>query len=344
MPNIQVLIIETPQNYSHLNLANLKISNLAWLQINNATQSNFSINSIRLLNISNSIYESNANDFLQQLQPCAAHLESLDLSHNEISNFDGAWLAGLASLKRLRLAFCSLKTINLSYEYLGQLESLDLSHNQLESLENVFDQLKNLKSLDLSANPNLVSLNERTFAKLGNLERFDLQHVHVDLSCTNQIDLFQVFSNLTILNISNANLREIDPSMFTPTRVLQQLDLSHNNLRVEQETFWNLKNLRFLDLTSNNLRQIRNGVFRHLKQLDTLNISYNRLRSLSSQTFEGLESLRKLSILNNKLENIEPGTFSLIDSLEEVQLNKNLERLRFENRNSSQSKILFLFF
>lgn len=343
--DLQVLVINSPLNCSHLNFHTLTC--LEWFDVKYfpLQLKSSSMNHVKVLNVSQSIKESNSGDFIPILISTFSMIRVLNLSQNVLVNFDGALLFGLPALEILIINQSSVKLINLAYDCLTCLDSLSLSHNQLKTVDNVFCKLVNLKSLDLSKNLDL-SISTQMFSGLIKLKNLSLQRCQglATYFSSHSYDLFNQLSNLSSLNISEADLRQLDSECFSYTPNLQRLELSHNSLSdLQTDTFCKLKNLRFLNLSFNGIKRIRNGLFQHLNLLDVLNLSFNFIERLQCENFIGLDNLTKLNIYGNNLDGIKPDVFSSMQCLEEVRISKSLEVNQNELEINYGSTISFLF-
>eukprot|EP00054_Salpingoeca_dolichothecata_P035193 m.4759 g.4759 ORF g.4759 m.4759 type:complete len:947 (-) comp5166_c0_seq1:53-2893(-) len=163
-------------------------------------------------------------------------LEQLDVSHcSELSFLPRAMQTGLAKLRRLDLSFCPM----------------------LLFLPN-FDQLANLRSLQLQSNPGLLDLSEEFAAP-----------------------------NLQVLNLHNCNLSRL-PTSLCSLHQLEHLDLSGNkSLASLPSQLGNLRNLQFLDLGGcKTLQQPLPFSMGHLRSLQFFHIDAVEILPLSMYGIE----------------------------------------------------------
>ena len=78
-----------------------------------------------------------------------------------------------------------------------------------------------------------------------------------------------------------------------------------------------------LDLGSNTLSSLPDGVFSGLSSMSRLNLSYNSLGSLSANTFSELSALTGLDLGNNKLSSLPADIFSGLSSMNWLSLSSN---------------------
>ena len=173
------------------------------------------------------------------------------------------------------------------------------------------------------------------------------------LSLTNAQLYFISFSknvNLTYLDLSHNNIKEIDSQDFKSLRKLCTLNLSHNKLEkipgyafqyLESLTelllnnnklvslnlyaFGYLSKLQTLTLSNNQIGNdtLKSGIFDNLSKLRTLNLSGNMLHSLSVGFFSGLTELELLDLGGNKIKELEPETFVCMTKLYTLMLENN---------------------
>ncbi|XP_063447125.1 leucine-rich repeat-containing protein 15-like [Mytilus trossulus] len=109
--------------------------------------------------------------------------------------------------------------------------------------------------------------------------------------------------------------------------MLVLLDLSFNIIiKLNEDSFAGLHNLRFLDLNSNLRQRYRSSlmlprnVFKHLVNLTLLDLSYNNIRSIHQYAFNGLVELQHLKFNSNELGKIPNGTFQYTPNLVILEL------------------------
>lgn len=104
---------------------------------------------------------------------------------------------------------------------------------------------------------------------------------------------------------------------------LQSLDLSWNSLVIVKNMFCGLHVENFLNLSSNEIKFLPNGVFSDLESLFELDISHNLLSKLEPEIFKGLNSLKILHIGFNMLSYLTPESFIYVPHLEHLGLEFN---------------------
>lgn len=363
-PRLECLQVYAPKNYSHISFE--RLNRLKWLRASKLDDSTLEFlishlsTDLCVLELVSSLNETlNISRILGNLHH--AHLRALHLVDNEFGHFESKWLAGLPSLRHLKLGANLIKSLELTDDCLVQLESLSLDHNKLEcsQLDGAFVRLDNLESLDLTHNANL-RLGPHVFV---GLSRGRLKYLY--LACVNRKkyfsrldrDLFvdvtsssnnRLLGNLTVLDLKRNHLTSLDPAVFECMPQLERLDLSENQLRKLHDvaSFASLgHSLVFLDLSLNELESIADGVFASLRRLETLSLYFNLIGEVTARSFDGLKSLRKLCLRENCLQTVNSLVFAHMRSLNEVDLSgMNIPEInRNELRQFYSARVNFLF-
>ncbi|XP_027022567.2 amphoterin-induced protein 1 [Tachysurus fulvidraco] len=125
-----------------------------------------------------------------------------------------------------------------------------------------------------------------------------------------------------IVSCSKMNLTTIPSDLPKYTAVL---DLSYNDitrLRAEWTTY-KLPKLHNLLLSHNGLYFISTEAFVHVKHLRYLDLSSNRIRQLDEYIFEQLECLEVLLLYNNHISQIDRTAFTGLSNLQKLYLSQN---------------------
>ncbi|KAL6289282.1 hypothetical protein ACE6H2_006792 [Prunus campanulata] len=229
---------------------------------------------------------------LQHLQ--YLHLTSVDFNESQIPDFIGS----LTNLRNLSLHSCNLVgQIPSSFGNLTQLQYLDLSFNQLQPENlNWLASLSSLTDLGLAS----IDFNERQIP-----------------------DFIGSLTNLRNLRLSSCNLVGPIPSSFRNLTQLQHLDLSNNQLQLENlnnvlylasidfnkgsqipDFIGSLTNLRYLSLSSCNLVGQIPSFFGNLTQLQLLDLADNQLQAENLNWLPALSSLTDLDLSGNNLNTV----------------------------------------
>ncbi|XP_043539493.1 slit homolog 3 protein-like isoform X2 [Chiloscyllium plagiosum] len=143
------------------------------------------------------------------------------------------------------------------------------------------------------------------------------------LSCNNlttvALSSFEIFSNLSDLDLSNNMIQHFDLDLPLP---VVKLDLSANSL-TRIPDFSNLRNLRKLILDHNKIQALPEGAFDDLVSLEELSLSGNAIRVIPENIFDPLESLKYLTLSANNIENLPSNSLHNLKSLTTLDVSDN---------------------
>lgn len=153
---------------------------------------------------------------------------------------------------------------------------------------------------------------------------------------------FTGLDRITDLEIFHCKISELSENVFSNLKKLKNFSLRTQNfkwpgrsLTVAPEVFRPLIHLERLDLSTNSIWELPNGVFCPLSNLKTLNISHNRLQDLTQLGFSGsspISSNRTLScksdlttldLSNNDADVLVSGALKGLSQLKELYLQSN---------------------
>ena len=177
----------------------------------------------------------------------------------------------------------------------------------------MFDDCKNLKSLDLSSfNTNNVSDMSSMFYNCSSLTTLDLSNFNTN-NVSNMSSMFYYCSSLATLNLNSFNTNNVSDMsyMFRYCLKLTTLDLSNFNtekVKDMQYMFWECKALESLDLSSFNTEKIETmcGMFNACENLSLLDISSFNTKNVSdmSSMFRYCLKLTTLDLSNFNTEKV----------------------------------------
>ena len=132
---------------------------------------------------------------------------------------------------------------------------------------------------------------------------------------------------VTVLDLAYNEFKE-SPSQLRNYPTLVNLNLSHNQIQtLGARAFYNLRNLKLLDLTHNmlsNWGDIGSNAFASTKQLTFLDFSHNPLRSLPREKNPlHIPSLEILRLNNCSIENLNSKIIEKLPNLQELHLSEN---------------------
>uniref|UniRef100_A0A7N4PSC1 Podocan n=1 Tax=Sarcophilus harrisii TaxID=9305 RepID=A0A7N4PSC1_SARHA len=135
---------------------------------------------------------------------------------------------------------------------------------------------------------------------------------------------------MKVRGLGNNKLEKIPAGAFSELTSLRELYLQNNYLTnegMDNETFWKLSSLEYLDLSSNNLSEIPAGLPRNIV---LLHLEKNAIRSVGPDVLTQIRNLEYLLLHSNKLKakGIHPLAFQGLKKLHTVHLYNNvLERV-----------------
>ncbi|KAL5285663.1 hypothetical protein ACFFRR_007390 [Megaselia abdita] len=236
-------------------------------------------------------------------------LLNLDMSYCKISKAIGSYvLSGLPSLETLILSgndFGSLVSFPAT-----NIHNLVLSNCSLSKLgSHFFDNIKNLENLDLSHNPGI------TFGTKAEDILDSNQLKILDISYCNLFEFdTRGFPNLIALMLQGNMLKKITAEHLAQNSALKKVNLSNNGVRViDIRAFEELVVLEDLDLSYNNLQTLEDNLFQDNPALTKLNLERNFFKSIGSLRSESLE------ILNFRWCEIESVTADSLQSLPKLK-------------------------
>ncbi|XP_058659175.1 toll-like receptor 3 isoform X2 [Ammospiza caudacuta] len=351
--SLSVIENDSFQWLSSLQYLNLKINN-----IHVTSRLFYGLSNLKYLNLINSLAGKIEDFSFHWLY----HLEYLIMDNNNFPGITANMFTGLNNLKYLSLCNCninlqritnktfsslansSLQVLNLTktristiesgaFSSLGHLKILDLGLNEISQqlTGHEFKGLNNIQDIYLSYNKNLT-LQSESFIFVPGLRKLMLRKV----GCNNLAfspSPFHPLRNLTVLDISNNNIANIQEDLFDGLDKLDILDLQHNNLA----RLWKhanpggpvlflkgLPNLQILNLKSNGLDEIPVQVFKGLFQLKHLDLGSNNLNLLPATLFDDQASLNSLNLQKNLITSVEEKVFGLpFRSLRRLEMDSN---------------------
>lgn len=119
------------------------------------------------------------------------------------------------------------------------------------------------------------------------------------------------------------NIKTIENGTFLNLPSLRSLNLIHNNISDLYFVKSLSSTLEYLELSTNNISQIPDGIFSHLSNLYSLELSSNKIKTLSDKMFVGLERLGFLALNTNQIERLERGQLDNLRCVQNVNLAGN---------------------
>ena len=239
-------------------------------------------------------------------------LTRLYLRNNQLSFLDKGVFNGLDSVTDLYLSQNKLTAIP-DVGLARNLSKIVLENNQFSSAHfpNGYSQLQKLKSVVLSNNVNIKSLNHT--------DLLSLKSSGVTKFCIARCSLRRIandtFTNFTALR--SLKLSDNPHIEFTAVKalvvslagsVLTALDLSGMLSSLPADLFRPLANvpMRDLVLSHSTFAAIHNGTFKYLGKLFHLDLSYGKLMTTDADAFTGLLSIERIKLDHNSQFGIFP--------------------------------------
>uniref|UniRef100_A0A2C9K2Q2 LRRCT domain-containing protein n=1 Tax=Biomphalaria glabrata TaxID=6526 RepID=A0A2C9K2Q2_BIOGL len=280
------------------------------------------------------------NNVLKNLQT-SKRLQSLVIAQMNLKTIDPLFSdVTELSIKALNLSHNGIEGIMENvFENLPSIQSLDMSNNSLSHMSKAFEVLRYLKHLDLSNN-RLVSFKDHV-EELSELRHLDLSYNK--LASGSNIS-FQKLTKLVFLDVSYNQM----PDFIIPnTHTLQYLNYSQNNIK-ELSAFIDASGLQYFDISDNNLDSIPTQLFKNGKFIKIANFSGNNISLLHEDAFipqsplvidlsrNALKQIKQMKwvatqvlfLSMNKLVSVDPLSFKGMNGLEYLDLSSNqLSRL-----------------
>ena len=278
------------------------------------------------------------------------HIKHLNLARNQIENLS----------IRANLDICTLKlnALNISLNRIRQIEIgfliflnvLNVSHNQLSTFSVDFYDTREF----FAYSRNVCFLNYTTLggdSQTNSIVEYMLSSnlVEVDFS-------HNVLGNLPFAYLKNVAFLKLEKLVVIGNRLkalgeyelsglpsLRYLSLRSNLIEnVDEKSFLNLNNLKFLDISVNFLQTIPDNLFESQQSsLETLLMSHNYLETVPRRAFRHLASLKHLNLNCNRIRAIQNYSFGYMSSLVEVSMAANsIESIEPEAFSIDQSSLL----
>ncbi|XP_008296085.1 toll-like receptor 13 [Stegastes partitus] len=271
---------------------------------------------------------------IAKLQGCVFEhlndLKVLDLSHNLLWTFGGAFKTGLQKLEFLDLSKNFLTSLhNEDFQGLQSLKRLNVTSDYIDRVKhNAFDGLNNLETLLLS----LPLDYESNFTRLQHLENltiyfkiresfqsphpgwynkalFQLKSMKVFKVCSGNhygfpfdvlADMFKTMIHLEDFTAINVYVSALKPEIFQFNSQLKSLKFSMTDLSdLDPRMFDPITNLQALDLSECKLKSLDFLAKANLPALKFLKLSDNEIMTINEAVFQSLPALTYLDLNNN---------------------------------------------
>lgn len=139
--------------------------------------------------------------------------------------------------------------------------------------------------------------------------------------------------NIQMLVIEHHFFDVVERGMLRYLDKLENLVIGSNHtkiIKLENEAFENLWNLKNLTLSNNDITDLQQSVFKGLGNVTSLNLSHNNLQKLGPNSFSHLPSLGYLNLRKNKLRCVRRTAFYNLPHLKEIDLRDNMIKVMTE--------------
>lgn len=189
-----------------------------------------------------------------------------------------------------------------------------------------FNGFEDLEQMNLKEN-GLTELPEDLFNDLTNLRMLDLTSNKLNLT----MNIFANLKKLEFLKLGHNNLKMLEEGVFKNQNKLKILDLRSNNLKnLTKGSLDGLSSLRHLDLSLNQIETFQSDIFSNLIRLDDLRLNENHFKSLPEKLFKYNKELISLTMKENRIpmEKLPSGFLTNLNKLKSVTISCGLSTLQ----------------
>ncbi|XP_006780177.1 PH domain leucine-rich repeat-containing protein phosphatase 2-like [Neolamprologus brichardi] len=243
-------------------------------------------------------------------------IEMLDITRNLLSELPSRLLNSL-SLRKLLTGYNRLQRVPELLDHVP-LEALDLQHNMLAELpESLFLKALNLKYLNMSANAlESIPPSSQSEESLSTLQELYLTGNNLSENCG---ALLIGHQNLRILHIAYNQLLSFPASKLSKLELLEELNLSGNNLKTIPSTVSSCKRLHTLIAHSNHISVFPEIL--NLPEIKLVDLSCNELTEI--QLPDSLPAtLQELDLTGNSSLMLEHKTLNLFSHITTLKLDQ----------------------
>ncbi|XP_034840012.1 protein artichoke [Maniola hyperantus] len=237
----------------------------------------------------------------------------------------------LPKLRKLDITNCGINIIHMrALSLLPELKELSLSNNRISDAGMVGRATRDLPMLSiLNLNHNIISkLNEGAFVDQPMLETLFLSNNNINII---HHGAFHRVPKLRVVDLNHNEIIRIHPESFLQQSGsgVEELSLIGNKIMHISEfraLLDALPRLRYLDMSSNLLREIPRGALRGHPSLERLHLNKNNIKVIDADAFVAMPALRELHLSNNSLNDMNEGPFWNLPALKGLDLSQNYFR------------------
>lgn len=255
-------------------------------------------------------------------------LLTLNAGQTRIKFVGPSMFNGMTYIANLNLSGNSIEKIhNQAFHKLVELNYLDLSYNDLDFISNIL--IKENIELDIfkiSNNPNLKHLPAEGFQC--SVDQFNIYLFDASNCGLQEIydDSLKTFSALSVINLSNNEIKSIGTKVFTMCPKLVEINLSYNQLTtLDGKIFEKNNELGKLYLQGNPLKVLAAEVFVHTPMITYLDMSHAELTSLwkADKNSTLLSNLTFLNVSHNRITEIKQNELNHLNKLNTLDISNN---------------------
>lgn len=257
-------------------------------------------------------------------------LLTLNAGQTNIKFVGPSMFNGMSYIANLNLSGNNIEKIhNQAFHRLVELNYLDLSYNDLDFISNIL--IKENIELDIfkiSNNPKLKHLPAEGFQC--SVDQFNIYLFDASNCGLQEIydDSLKTFSALSVVNLSNNEIKTIGTKVFTVCPKLVEINLSYNQLTtLDAKVFEKNKELGKLYLQGNPLKVLSAEVFLHTPMITYLDMSHAELTSLwqadKNRSATLLSNLTFLNVSHNRITEIKQTELDHLVKLNTLDISNN---------------------
>ncbi len=227
-----------------------------------------------------------------------ANLIRLYLVDNKLHSIENGAFNGLKSVKYLRLSGNQLVGYYSElFNDVVSVSSIHLQRNKLDSITGgLFKKMRRLHAINLSENK-LKTLPVEFLEGVPHVDILNLRDNHIDHLPQ---EVFKGVIELRVLYLDNNRLETLQNGLFIDQGNMTKFVAPGNNMKeIGFDIFANTRKLQHLDLSNNTLESVPN--FNGLKQLSFIELTGNGLRDIGKASFGGIPSGGNLFVSQHEI-------------------------------------------